>query len=542
MRRPLLQVHAPFWLSFFLLLWLSLLLLYLGLLAVLLAQQVGVHVGGGSLLDVFSARSLALVEEPAEHRGPYLVALRRESVPVKRRGKVVSFKTSYSGIVNVGQPVTQEFRVVFDTGSGHVILPSTECRTEGCASHRRYNMNLSGSAVPINLDGVPVPAGELCDRVTIGFGTGSVKGEFVREAVCLGPAVPARNETRAQPCVDAFTVMAVEMSAQPFKNFGFDGIIGLGLQTLSLSDDFSFFQVLSQGERSPLAEPRFGVFLTDGDRGDESEIAFGGHNPERITSPISWTKVSRPELGYWQVEIVAFRIGGRAMDICRDGDCRGILDTGTSHLGIPAPYDQEVTEQLSMPADTIMDCRLADLPTVEIEVPGLNITLYPENYMRRLPLREDVNIGSMDGIKEQPVNVSSAPAPPAVPEPWSPDPEAGTVQRHCRPRLMPVSLAPPLGPHLFILGEPVLHRYYTIFDWAVPQVGFAVSKNGQEASDQAQLTDRVGALPDDMEVFLMQQRLKTHGQREGSADDSDDDEVILIQTLIVVSTKSARSA
>merc|ERR1740129_1905403 len=416
-------------------------------------------------------------------------------------GKVVSFKTSYSGIVNVGQPVTQEFRVVFDTGSGHVILPSTECRTEGCASHRRYNMNLSGSAVPINLDGVPVPAGELCDRVTIGFGTGSVKGEFVREAVCLGPAVPARNETRAQPCVDAFTVMTVEMSAQPFKNFGFDGIIGLGLQTLSLSDDFSFFQVLSQGERSPLAEP-----------------------------------------GYWQVEIVAFRIGGRAMDICRDGDCRGILDTGTSHLGIPAPYDQEVTEQLSMPADTIMDCRLADLPTVEIEVPGLNITLYPENYMRRLPLREDVNIGSMDGIKEQPVNVSSAPAPPAVPEPWSPDPEAGTVQRHCRPRLMPVSLAPPLGPHLFILGEPVLHRYYTIFDWAVPQVGFAVSKNSQEASDQAQLTDRVGALPDDMEVFLMQQRLKTHGQRKGSADDSDDDEVILIQTLIVVSTKSARSA
>merc|ERR1719217_1296006 len=114
---------------------------------------------------------------------PYLVQLRRESVPVKRKGEIVSHKTSYSGVLSVGMgdKAPQEFRVVFDTGSGHVVLPSQECHSESCLVHRRYNMNASSSSTAINVDGSVVPPGELCDQVKIGFGTGSVVGEFVKD-------------------------------------------------------------------------------------------------------------------------------------------------------------------------------------------------------------------------------------------------------------------------------------------------------------------------------------------------------------------------
>merc|ERR1719355_432500 len=47
--------------------------------------------------------------------------------------------------------------------------------------------------------------------------------------------------------------------------------------------------------------------------------------------------------------------------------------------------------------------------------------------------------------------------------------------RTCAPRLMPVNLPDPLGPNLFILGEPVLHRYYTVYDWSEKKIGFGVS-------------------------------------------------------------------
>jgi len=122
---------------------------------------------------------------------PYLLPLHREMVPVRQNGKVVSFKAAYSGKVSVGGAVGQEFSVVFDTGSGHVVVPSLTCDSATCIKHQRYNITKSPEALPVNSDGGEVPEDELCDQATIGYGTGSVTGEFVQESVCLGPAKPA---------------------------------------------------------------------------------------------------------------------------------------------------------------------------------------------------------------------------------------------------------------------------------------------------------------------------------------------------------------
>jgi hypothetical protein len=319
--------------------------------------------------------------------------------------------------------------------------------------------------------------------------------------------------------------MAVEMSTMPFKNFGFDGILGMGLKSLALSKEFSFFDTLSNSGSLP--SNQFGVFLTEGDDGDESEMAFGGYNTARVmpNMTIDWTSVVMPEMGYWQVEILALRVGGRTLDICSDGGCRGVMDTGTSHLGIPAPYDVDVAEMLTVQAGDMMDCRLADLPELEIELPGMNITLYPETYMRRLPLREDVNVDAPRGaalptheqqMKSKAVETSSATIE------GSQGDVAGSVPRICRPRLMPVNMPAPLGPKLFILGEPVFHRYYAVFDWDGPRIGMAVANSKRNLVDKASISDRIGALPKDMDVFLMQRSVNTsHECAQSKAMDSE---------------------
>mmetsp|Transcript_4238 Transcript_4238/g.6891 ORF Transcript_4238/g.6891 Transcript_4238/m.6891 type:complete len:482 (+) Transcript_4238:72-1517(+) len=412
---------------------------------------------------------------PREAHEPYLVQLRRESVPVKRKGEVVSHKTSYSGVlsVGVGDQVPQEFRVVFDTGSGHVVFPSAGCKSESCRMHRRYDVSQSPSATPINADGSTVPPDELCDQVKIGFGTGSVVGEFVRDTVCLGSASAGGAQWRDSICQEVQIVTAVEMSTIPFKNFGFDGILGLGLKSLALSPDFSFFNLLSNGNK--LGAPHFGVFLTDDNSGETSEIAIGGHNPARLLQPLAWSPVAKPELGYWQVEITAVRVNGVELDFCRDGSCRGVMDTGTSHLGIPAPHDKSLAELLTADAADLSDCREVHAPVLEIEVPGFNITLDPENYMRRLPLRAGINVGSSKGVVLPSQAESTTTLPPTVLRD-----DGSEVERYCRPRLMPVNLPAPVGPHLFILGEPVLQRYYTVFDWKGPSIGFGLSTNAKK--------------------------------------------------------------
>lgn len=95
-------------------------------------------------------------------------------MPIYRRGKIASFKTSYSGVLSVGSP-SQHFRVVFDTGSGNIVLPAKECSSEACLveGRRRFDMRASSTGVAINADG-SIPTGGLTDRVTIGFGTGWV--------------------------------------------------------------------------------------------------------------------------------------------------------------------------------------------------------------------------------------------------------------------------------------------------------------------------------------------------------------------------------
>merc|ERR1719272_2580739 len=86
--------------------------------------------------------------------------------------------------------------MVFDTGSGHVVLPSSNCEDATCLAHQRYNITNSPDAWAVNADGSKVPDDELCDQATIGYGTGTVTGEFVHDSVCLG--VPAQPEATKQ--------------------------------------------------------------------------------------------------------------------------------------------------------------------------------------------------------------------------------------------------------------------------------------------------------------------------------------------------------
>mmetsp|Transcript_124931 Transcript_124931/g.221336 ORF Transcript_124931/g.221336 Transcript_124931/m.221336 type:complete len:544 (-) Transcript_124931:213-1844(-) len=488
---------------------------------------------------------------------PMIIPLRRETVPVKRKGKVVSFKTSYSGMISVGSPA-QMFRVVFDTGSGHMVLPAVECGSESCLVHKRYDKRLSSSAVAINQDGNEANSG-MIDRVTISYGTGTIKGEFVRESVCLSHAIDgdasladADRTWEHRPCIPLQTVMAIEMSTLPFKHFGFDGIMGMGLSALSLSTQYSFLGMMTRSGQ--FSENHFGVFLTDGEDGSQSELAFGGHNEERLIdpkSPLSWTPVIHADEGYWVVKVVAFRVGGQTLDFCKDGGCKAIMDTGTSHLGIPQPYDLDVVKMLTVAAGEMLDCRLADLPPIEIELPGVNLTIHPDTYMRRLPLREDVNVDAkrdvdpvQKGTEGAEVTTTTTTTPAEIDHDKI-DYVPGSVKRYCRPRMIPVTMPEPLGPKMFILGEPVLHRYYTLFDWATPQVGFGLANSRVNKVDMRKQSDRIGELPKDVDVYLMQREVNTTCPSRdvcsatGSPTDSESDEVSALQMVIIVTKRVA---
>lgn len=415
------------------------------------------------------------------------IPLAKQYVPVTRNGRTVMHKTAYFGTISLGVPVTQEFTVVFDTGSAHLFVPSSKCRSEPCLAHRTYERSLSQSAIDIDHEGDEIePDADERDEVAIAYGTGEIEGEFVREMVCMAP--PSAESVRGQAvkanasgrvCAETRVILATEMSAEPFNEFGFDGVLGLGLESLALHHEFSVFgQLLAQ---HPATQPRFGVFLASDDT-SSSEIAFGGHDHERLApgASLQWAPVARPELGYWLLQVRGVRVGNEAMDICQDGGCMAIADTGTSLLGVPQMVSKRMNYLLARRVGSSdgddngeddhasanaahVDCRQEPGPEIVIDLgDGVEISLGPEDYSRPAALHVVDN-------------------------------KTSGKQLICRAQLLPVSHGEPLGPKAWILGEPVLRRYYTVFDWAARRVGFgrAAAKDAKDRSPD----DGSGASP-----------------------------------------------
>ena len=67
------------------------------------------------------------------------VVLRARTLTLERVA-LEPHKQAYYGRVHVGSPA-QEFTMLFDTGSGNLILPSTRCESEACKAHRRSPRN-----------------------------------------------------------------------------------------------------------------------------------------------------------------------------------------------------------------------------------------------------------------------------------------------------------------------------------------------------------------------------------------------------------------
>merc|ERR1719401_2139649 len=217
----------------------------------------------------------------------------------------------------------------------------------------------------------------------------------------------------------------------------------MGLAALAVHDEFSFFGQMAKAHR--LSKQQFGVFLSLDDA-VPSEISFGGYDARRVAQAPNWLPVLNPELGYWQVKLDKVTVGGEPFALC-DGDCTAIVDTGTSLMGVPR---QELTNfhwllarrVLDQPSS--LDCRQFPGPEVVFHFDGFNITVGPEDYSRPAALKIE------DKAKNE-------------------------TQVICRSSLLPLDMPGEEGKKTWILGEPVLKRYYTTYDWEAQNVGFSVA-------------------------------------------------------------------
>jgi len=279
----------------------------------------------------------------------------------------VVHKTAYWGAMSLGTP-PQQFKVIFDTGSGNLIVPSSTCTVPGCAPHHKYSHQDSTTSTSVINE-----KDESSSEIT--FGTGQIEGDFFKDKLCIGESL----------CIDANFIAAEKESTEPFQEIPFDGIMGLGFKDLSMGKGFNIIDELT--DKGSLPGGQISFFCTDG---EDSEVTFGGYKAEQLASDIVWAPVQVQS--WWQVAITDITFNDQPKNLC-DGECRVAVDTGTSMLAGPS----DLVDKLSTMVGAKSDCSNFDsLPKLGFQIGDKVLNLKPEDYMDKSSSGCDFSLMALD--------------------------------------------------------------------------------------------------------------------------------------------------
>jgi hypothetical protein len=465
--------------------------------------------------------------------GPFSIPLKRQEIPLHSSGGVVQHKSAYYGRIAVGGPKTQEFDVVFDTGSGHLVLPSTMCRSKTCMDHRRYKRKASLLAQDIDVDGTAVKPGQMRDQITVSFGTGEVTGVFVQDRICLGgPGLPdpsvdipaaepgaallqvgkisrpnATTEVSENASIadsvtsisqaDALALAAAAKGDIPKagpaleslraaakvaypKQTG-DGCVDLRMvATTEMSEDpfssFEFDGVLGMGLAGLSQTAEFNFLESAAQAGAWSPMP-GFERTFAVFLAISPEEQSEITFGGWQVSHL------------REGEELAWNEVRDPDLG----YWQ--LDIVSITANGVKTdfcdgggCRaIVDTGTSLLGVPStlghtlakaLHHKANEEGFCDGPGPTLEINLGNFTVVLDPADYARPELAGQKLLDTMTSDTEAAgnLTSGFCIPMLMHIDLPQPLGPKSLILGEPVLQRYYTAFDAGAKRIGFATAR------------------------------------------------------------------
>jgi saccharopepsin len=262
----------------------------------------------------------------------------------------------YFSEIELGTP-PQSFKVVLDTGSSNLWVPSSECGSIACYLHQKYDSSASSTYKKNGSD------------FAIQYGSGSLSGFVSQDTLKIGDL-----KVKGQDFAEATSEPGLAFA------FGrFDGILGLGFDTISVNKIVPpFYKMIEQGL---LDEPVFAFYLGDANKeGDSSEATFGGIDKDHYTGELINIPLRRK--AYWEVDLDAIALGDDVAELDNTGV---ILDTGTSLIALPSNLAEMINTEIGakkgFTGQYSVDCATRDsLPDITFTLTGHNFTIGPYDY------------------------------------------------------------------------------------------------------------------------------------------------------------------
>lgn len=289
------------------------------------------------------------------------VALMSDSEPQYEADSVVGTpltnyaNAQYFAEIGLGTP-PQAFKVILDTGSSNLWVPSSECSSIACYLHAKYTSEASSTYK------------ENGTSFAIQYGSGAVQGFVSKDKLDLaGLTIDGQDfgETTSEPGL-AFA-------------FGkFDGILGLGYPSIAVNKIVPpIYNAINQGL---LDEPKF-AFHLGSDEEEGGTATFGGVDSKLYKGKITYLPVRRK--AYWEVKFDSISLGDESAELESTG---AVIDTGTSLITLPSQLAEIINAQIgaekSWTGQYTIDCETRDaLPDMTFTFDGYDFTITPYDYV-----------------------------------------------------------------------------------------------------------------------------------------------------------------
>jgi len=260
----------------------------------------------------------------------------------------------YFSEIEIGTP-PQKFKVILDTGSSNLWVPSKKCSSIACYLHTKYD---SSSSKTYKENGT---------SFEIRYGSGSLSGFVSQDTVKIGDLTIKKQDF-------------AEATSEPGLAFAFgrfDGILGLGYDTISVNKIVPpFYKLIDQGL---LDEPVFAFYLGSTDK--ESEVVFGGVDNNHFDGKLIKLPVRRK--AYWEVDFDSITFGDATAKLEGTG---AILDTGTSLIALPTTLadllNSEIGAKKGFNGQYTVECSKRDsLPDLTFTLSGHKFTISAYDYV-----------------------------------------------------------------------------------------------------------------------------------------------------------------
>lgn len=261
----------------------------------------------------------------------------------------------YFAEIGIGTP-PQPFKVVLDTGSSNLWVPSSECSSIACYLHSKYT---SGESSTYTKNG---------SSFAIQYGSGAVEG-FVSQDKLELAGLTIRDQDFG------------ETTSEPGLAFAFgkfDGILGLGYPSIAVNKIVPpIYNAIDQGL---LSEPKFAFHLGN-DEEEGGTATFGGVDRSLYTGKVTYLPVRRK--AYWEVKFDSIALGDESAELQGTG---AVIDTGTSLITLPSELAEIINAQIgaekSWTGQYTIDCEKRDaLPDMTFTFDGYDFPISPYDYI-----------------------------------------------------------------------------------------------------------------------------------------------------------------